>query len=144
MLFLASFILKGQSQAALVAAAMAILGLAFPPAAWISAAVIVLVTLVNGPKNGLITTAFSVVGAALFAYLIFSVPQVAAVFVLVVWLPAWLVASVLRQTVSLAYSLQALTAMSMLSFLMVYTVVPDFGELWRETLDQMIQEIFKQ
>ena len=80
MLFLASFILKGQSQAALVAAAMAILGLAFPPAAWISAAVIVLVTLVNGPKNGLITTAFSVVGAALFAYLIFSVPQVAAVF----------------------------------------------------------------
>lgn len=144
MLFLASFILKGQSQAALVAAAMAILGLVFPPAAWISAAVIVLVTLVNGPKNGLITTAFSVVGAALFAYLIFSVPQVAAVFVLVVWLPAWLVASVLRQTVSLAYSLQALTAMSMLAVLMVYTVVPDFGELWREPLDQMIQELVKQ
>lgn len=144
MLFLASFILKGQSQAALVAAAMAILGLAFPPAAWISAAVIVLVTLVNGPKNGLITTAFSVLGAAVFAYLIFSVPQVAAVFVLVVWLPAWLVASVLRQTVSLAYSLQALTAMSMLAVVMVYTVVPDFGELWREPLDQMIQELVQQ
>jgi len=41
-LFLASFILKGQSQAALVAAAMAILGLLVPPAAWISAATIVL------------------------------------------------------------------------------------------------------
>ena len=144
MLFLASFILKGHSQAALVAAAMAILGLAFPPAAWISAAVIVLVTLVNGPKNGLITTALSLLGAALFAYLIFSVPQVAVVFVLVVWLPAWLVASVLRETVSLAYSLQALTAISLLSVVMLYSLVPDFGELWREPLDQMVQELAKQ
>ena len=67
MLFLASFILKGQSQAALVAATLAILGLIFPPAAWISAAAIVLVTLVHGPQRGLITTAMSLLGAALVA-----------------------------------------------------------------------------
>lgn len=144
MLFLASFILKGQSQAALVAATMAILGLALPPAAWISAAAIVLVTLVNGPKSGLITTALSLVGAALFAFLIFSAPQIAIVFVLLAWLPAWLVASVLRQTVSLAYSLQILTLISMLAVIMLYLLYPNLGELWREPLDVIVKQMAEQ
>ena len=144
MLFLASFILKGQSQAALVAATMAILGLILPPAAWISAAAIVLVTLVNGPQRGLITAAMALVGAALFAYLIFATPQVAVVFVLLVWLPAWLLAMVLRQTVSLAYSLQILTAVSLLVVVLIYMVFPNFGELWREPLDNMVVQLAEQ
>lgn len=144
MLFLASFILKGQSQAALVAATMAILGLALPPAAWISAAAIVLVTLVNGPKSGLITTALSLAGAALFAFLIFSAPQIAIVFVLLAWLPAWLVAAVLRQTVSLAYSLQILTLISMLAVIMLYLLYPNLGELWREPLDAIVKQMAEQ
>jgi len=143
-LFLARFILKGQSQAALVAASMAILGLAVPPAAWISAAAIVLVTLVNGPKSGLITTALSLLGAGIFAFLIFATPQVAVVFVLLAWLPAWLIAAVLRQTVSLAYSLQILTVMSLLAVVMVYATVPDIGELWREPLDIMVEQLAEQ
>ena len=144
MLFLARFILKGQSQAALVAASMAILGLAVPPAAWISAAAIVLVTLVNGPKSGLVTTALSLLGAGIFAFLIFASPQVAVVFVLLAWLPAWLIAAVLRQTVSLAYSLQVLTVMSLLAVVMVYALVPNIGELWREPLDIMVAQLAEQ
>jgi len=143
-LFLASFILKGQSQAALVAAAMAILGLAVPPAAWVSAAAIVLVTLVNGPRNGLIVTALSLLGAGIFAYLIFSSPQVALVFVLLAWLPAWMIASVLRQTVSLAFSLQVLTAMGLLAVVMVYLLAPNIGEHWREPLDMMVAQLAEQ
>ena len=144
MLFLASFILKGQSQAALVAASMAILGLAVPPAAWISAAAIVLVTLVNGPKSGLITTALSLAGAGLFAFLIFSAPEIAVIFVLLAWLPAWLVAAVLRQTVSLAYSLQILTVMSLLAVVMLYVMYPNIGELWREPLDIIVKQLAEQ
>ena len=144
MLFLASFILKGQSQAALVAASMAILGLAVPPAAWISAAAIVLVTLVNGPKSGLITTALSLAGAGLFAFLIFSAPEIAVIFVLLAWLPSWLVAAVLRQTVSLAYSLQILTVMSLLAVVMLYVMYPNIGELWREPLDIIVKQLAEQ
>ncbi len=144
MLFLARFILKGPSQAALVAASMAILGLAVPPAAWISAAAIVLVTLVNGPKSGLLTTALSLLGAGIFAFLIFSTPQIAVVFVLLAWLPAWMIASVLRQTVSLAYSLQVLTVMSLLAVILVYAMVPNIGELWREPLDIMVEQLAQQ
>ncbi len=144
MLFLAKFILKGPSQAALVAASMAILGLAVPPAAWLSAAAIVLVTLVNGPKSGLMTTALSALGAGIFAYLIFGSPQVALVFVLLAWLPAWVIAFILRQTVSLAYSLQVLTVISLLAVVMIYLLAPNIGEHWRESLDIMVAQLAEQ
>lgn len=144
MLFLANFILKGQSQAALVAATMAIIGLAVPPAGWVSAAAIVLVTLVNGPKSGLITTALSLAGTAIFAYLIFSAPQIAVIFVLLFWLPAWLIAAVLRQTVSLAYSLQILTLMTLLAVAILYLLFPNIGELWREPLDIIVKQLAEQ
>ncbi len=144
MLFLASFILRGQSQAALVAAAMAILGLVVPPAAWISAAAIVLVTLVRGPQSGLITTALALLGAALFAFLIFSAPQLAIIFVLLAWLPAWLAAVILRQTVSLAYSLQVLAGIAILAVVVIYALFPDFGEFWREPLDHMVAQLAQQ
>jgi len=143
-LFLAKFILKGHSQAALVTAAMAILGLLIPPAAWISAASIVLVTLVHGPQRGMITTGLSLLGAAIFAYLIFAIPQVAVIFVLLVWLPAWLIAVILRQTVSMAYSLQILTLISLLAVVLAYTLFPNFGEYWREPLDQMVTQLAQQ
>lgn len=144
MLFLASFVLKGPSQAALVAASMAILGLVVPPAAWLSAAAIVLVTLVSGPKYGLLTTGLSLLGAALFASLIFAAPQVAIIFVLLAWLPAWLAASVLRQTVSLALSLQGLAVISLLAIIFIYALFPNFGEYWREPLDMLVQQLAEQ
>ena len=144
MLFLARFILKGQSQAALVAATMAILGLMLPPAAWISAAAIVLVTLVHDSKSGLITLALSSLGAAIFSFLIFATPQIAVMFVLLAWLPAWIMASILRQTVSLAYSLQILTMMGLLAVIMLYVLFPNFGEFWREPLDQMVVQLAEQ
>lgn len=144
MLFLASFVLKGQSQAALVAATMAILGLALPPAAWVSAAAIVLMTLVHGPKSGLITTIFASLGAGIFAYLIFATAQVAIAFMLIVWLPAWLIATVLRQSVSLSYSLQVLAGMALLAVVMVYALAPNIGELWREALDVLVTQLAEQ
>ena len=123
---------------------MAVLGLMVPPAAWISAAVIVLMTLVHGSKSGLITTALSTLGAAIFSYMIFATPQVAVIFVLLAWLPAWLIATILRQTVSLAYSLQLLAAISLLAIVLIYSLFPNFGELWREPLDIMVQQLAEQ
>ncbi|HHJ35650.1 MAG TPA: hypothetical protein ENJ87_07780 [Gammaproteobacteria bacterium] len=144
MLFLARFILKGQSQAALVAATMAVLGLILPPAAWISAAAIVLITLVHDPKSGLFTMAIASLGAAMFAFLIFATPQIAAMFVLLAWLPAWMSATILRQTVSLAFSLQILAMVSLLAVILLYMMFPNFGEFWREPLDQMVTQLAQQ
>jgi hypothetical protein len=92
MITLARFILKGYSQAALVAAAMAMLGLILPPFAWISGAAIALITLVGGHRQGILVTAIAAIGTAVFAGIIISAPEFAAWFVLLIWLPVLMLA----------------------------------------------------
>jgi hypothetical protein len=144
MVFLARFILKGPNQAALVASTMAILGILLTPAVWVSAAAIALVTLVQDFRQGMRVMAFAIAGSVLFASLIFSSPMVVVYFVLMAWLPAWLAATVLKQTVSLAASLQLITALSLLVIIVLYVVFPGFGELWREPLDLLVQQLAEQ
>jgi hypothetical protein len=144
MVFLARFILKGPSQAALVAATMAIIGALLAPALWVSAAAIALITLVKGHRQGMKVMVFAVIGAGLFAWLIFTSPVVTVYFILMAWLPAWLAATVLRQTSSLAVSLQAITALSLMAVIVLYLVFPGFGEYWREPLDLLVQQLAEQ
>lgn len=144
MILLARFILKGYSQAALVAASMAMLGLLLPPVAWLSGAAVALVTLVNGHRSGLLVTAIAGIGTAIFAGLIMAVPEIAAYYVLLVWLPVVMVAVVLRQTVSLALSLQLIAGVSLTGIVVLYLFFPDFGEIWRSSLNMMADDLIAQ
>ncbi len=141
MISLARFILKGYSQAALVAASMAMLGLLLPPVAWLSGAAVALVTLVSGHRTGLLVTAIAGIGTAVLAGLILSAPEVAAYYVLLVWLPVVMVAVVLRQTVSLVISLQLIAGVSLLGIIILYLFFPDFGEIWRSSLNMMADDL---
>lgn len=141
MISLARFILKGYSQAALVAASMAMLGLLLPPVAWLSGAAVALVTLVNGHRSGLLVTAVAGIGTAVFAWLILSIPELAIYYVLLVWLPVVMVAVVLRQTVSLVLCLQLITGVSLFGILVLYVFFPDFGEIWRSSLNMMADDL---
>jgi len=144
MMYLARFILKGPNQAALVAASMAMLGVLLAPALWISAAAIALITLVKGYRLGMKVMVFTMIGSAVFAGLIFTSPMVVFYFVLMTWLPAWLAASVLKQTGSLAASLQLIAALSLIVVVVLYAAFPAFGEHWREPLDVMVQQLAAQ
>lgn len=141
MISLARFILKGHSQAALVAASMAMLGLLLPPVAWLSGAAVALVTLVNGHRNGLLVTAIAGIGTAVLAGLILSLPELAIYYILLVWLPVVMVAVVLRQTVSLVLSLQLIAGVSLLGIIVLYLFFPDFGEIWRSSLNMMADDL---
>lgn len=147
MIFLARFILKGASQAALVATAMAILGLVpvlglLP--ALISGAAIALVTLAMGYRQGLMVTAFAVLGSVVFGKLIFSTPLIAFYFVFTAWLPVWMTAAVLRQTVSLALSLQFISVLCLLAVVGIYVFFPGYAALWQAPFDQMMQQFNEQ
>jgi hypothetical protein len=141
MISLARFILKGYSQAALVAASMAMLGLLLPPVAWLSGAAVALVTLVKGHRSGLLVTAIAGIGTAVFAGLILSIPELAIYYVLLVWLPVVMVAVVLRQTVSLVLCLQLIAGVSLFGIVVLYLFFPDFGEIWRSSLNMMADEL---
>jgi hypothetical protein len=144
MILLARFILKGYSQAALVAASLAMLGLLLPPVAWLSGAAVALVTLVNGHRSGLLVTAIAGIATAVFAGLILAVPAIAAYYVLLVWLPVVMVAVVLRQTTSMALSLQLIAGVSLFAIVVLYLFFPDFGEIWRSSLNMMADDLVAQ
>ncbi len=144
MILLARFILKGHSQAALVASTMAMLGLVLPPVAWLSGAAVALVALVSGHRSGLLVTAIAGIGTVILAGLILSLPELGLYYVLLVWLPVVMVAVVLRQTVSLVLSLQLIAVLSMLGIVVLYVFYPDFGELWRPSLNSVAEELIKQ
>ena len=144
MILLARFILKGHSQAALVASTMAMLGLVLPPVAWLSGAAVALVALVSGHRSGLLVTAIAGIGTVILAGLILSLPELGLYYVLLVWLPVVMVAVVLRQTVSLVLSLQLIAVLSMLGIVVLYVFYPDFGELWRPSLNDVAAELTKQ
>lgn len=141
MIFLASFALRGLGQASLVVATLALLGVLFAPATWLSGAIIALVTLVHGERQGVVSSLVSALGAAVLATLLFQEPQLALGFVALVWMPAWFLAMMLRRTVSLAYSLQVFTGICLLAVTVLYAVFPGMGEGYRELIEQFMFQL---
>jgi len=76
-----------------------------------------------------------------FAGMILSVPEVAVYYVLLVWLPVVMIAVVLRQTVSLVFCLQLIAGISLLGIMILYLLFPDFGEIWRSSLNMMADDL---
>lgn len=144
MITLARFISKGPGQAALVAATMAILGLIFMPASWLSAAAIALVVLVQGPSAGARVTLYAIIGSALLLLLTTGRPELTLFFVMLIWLPVWLPAMVLRQTVSLAYALLLVTAIALAGCLAFYGVLPGFEKEYEEVITAAMRQLVSQ
>ena len=143
MVFLARLILKGPSQAALVAATLAMLGVLFVPAIWLSAAAIALVALLKDGRQVLMVMAVATAGTMLFSGLIFASPLMVVYFMLAAWLPAWIAASVLRRR-SLAASLQVIAGLSIVAIIGLYSFFPEMGEIWREPMDLLVQQLLAQ
>jgi len=123
---LASLVMQGRLQAVLVAAGFAMLALVAPPVSILSAAVVALVTLREGARPGLLVAGLSSVACGALALVVYSNPVPVLSFVVVLWVPVWALALLLRASRSLdltvdgamlvglliaaAYSLQVTTA----------------------------------
>ncbi len=106
MIILARFIMRGRTQAALVAATTAMLSLLMPLLGVLSAAAVGIVTLRQGGLQGAIVGAIATLGTVILTLLILGTPLSSVGIVLVLWLPTWLLASVLRQSRSLTLMVQ--------------------------------------
>jgi len=142
---LAGFIVRGRSQAVLVASLGGIVAFLAPPfssfAHYIGAAVVALVTLHIGAQQGLVVLALATVVTVLF-YQLAGLPAVAvAVTVLLLWLPCWLISVVLRSTVKLAASMLAGAGLGVLVLLLVYGLYGDPGPWWLERMQQLLTEL---
>lgn len=125
----------------LVAVAAAVLSLLLPPLNYISGAVVALVTLRRGWLEGLIIIIGAGLVIALFAAVSSSDPVRAALFAAAVWLPVWLLAAVLRGTVSLPATLMSAAIMGMAGVGAAYLALDDPAAFWQGVLTRITAEM---
>lgn len=139
MLGLATFIMRGRSQAALVSAVFAVLSLLFPLAGMLSSATVALVALRQGPVEGLIVGLFAGLASGLFAFAALGSPAPALGFALALWLPVWVLALVLRNTRSQPLTVSLASIMGLMIILALRLGVGDPGAFWSELMEPVRQ-----
>ena len=135
MLGLASFIMRGRSQAALVAAVFAILSLLFPLTGMLSSATLALATLRQGPVEGLLVGLFAGLASGLFAFAALGSPMPALGFALALWLPVWALAVLLRNSGSPALTVTTAGLMGLAILIGLKVGVADPAAYWAELLE---------
>ena len=133
--------MRGRSSAVLVVATTAVLFWLFPPFLIVSGAVVALVTLRHGPAEGALLVALAGLGATVLTTLVVGAPWPMVQILAVCWLLLWILALVLRATVSLARTLQVAAAMSLAGVLGFYGVLGDPAIWWEGVLGRWEREL---
>lgn len=131
---LAEFIMRGYPQAALVAAASALLSLLLPLFGLVSGAVIALVTLRRGVREGALLVGLATLGVGLLGALALGSPWPALGTLLILWLPVWGLAALLRLSRSLSLTVAAAGLVGVLVVLAIHALVADPAAGWLELM----------
>jgi len=131
--------MRGRLQAMLVAAVAALLSLLIPPLNYISSAVIGLVTLRRGWREGLIVIAGAGVATATFAVLTPLDPLHADLVAAAIWVPVWGLALILRYTVSLSVTVGSAGIIGALIVAGTYLSLGDPAQAWRDVLGHIVK-----
>ncbi len=143
MIAIANFVMRGRIQAILATTLFAAFSFWLAPLSIVSAAIICLLTLRLGPYNGFVALASATAILALsFVALPIGESELALVFACVVWLPMWVLAIVLRQTVSLPTTLYVAGAITLLIPLMFHVALGDPIVWWTEILTEFLPDAF--
>jgi len=133
----AGFIMRGRSQAALVASGTAVLSLIIPVLGIVSAAAVALVSLRRGGVEGLVVGLIAGVTSGLLVFVALGSPLSAFGFALVLWMPVWVLSVALRRTRSLTWVIE----MAGLFGLVIVVGVRLFGgdpvEYWSQVLEPL-------
>lgn len=134
---LASFIMRGRSQAALVAGAFAVLSLIVPLSGLVSSAAVALVTLRQGVGEGLFVGLLAGLASGLFAFAALGSPVPALGLALALWLPVWVLGAVLHHTRSLVLTVHATALIGLLIVVLIHLQAADPATYWAELLEPL-------
>lgn len=144
---LAAYMMRGRLQAILAAAGLAAFSLLLLPLSWpvsfLSGAAVSLVVLVQGPKEGVLTSLGATAMLAVLVTVFFRLPTMAGVYALMVWLPAWLLAMTLLYSRSLAMAMNVGALLGICVVLGVYALIPNPAGLWYEHFTQQVVPIME-
>jgi len=144
----ASYVLRGRAQAILVACGFGVLSLILPPVSWpaafFSGAALSLVILVKGPKEGIQTAMLAVVAMLLLTGLAARVPMLGMVYATMLWLPALLLAELIRQQRSLAIALSGALVLAFVVLLGIYVLLDNPAQWWQQLIEQQVIPMLKE
>jgi hypothetical protein len=140
---IATFVMRGPSQAALVAAVMALLSILFPPLGLFSAASVGLATLRNGPAYGLIVSGVATLGMGALAWLALGSPLPVVGVLLLLWVPVLALSVVLRSTRSLGLAAQVAGGLGILIILIAHVTMDDPAATWLGILEPFREALVK-
>lgn len=143
MQFLAAYIMKGRMQAMTVAAALALLSLAFPPASIVSSASVALVTLRRGATEGLYVLVCACLAAAVLSIFLKIGYQFALLYGLVLWTPIWLISIVLREGRNLGVAIEMAVLLGVVAVLGFYLYQSQPAQMWGSVLSVMMQPMLE-
>ena len=136
---LVTLVMKGRVQAIVATVVTAMLALVITPMAVISAAIVVLATLRNGAREGLVVALSGILAIAGLGGLMFQMPLALALLGLMLWMPAWGLAVVLGNSGSLASALEAAAFGGLAVVGLQYLLLQDPAMFWDQTLQQYLQ-----
>lgn len=139
----ANFVVSGQLPAFTVVFGFLLLAFMLPLSVLASAAAIVLITLHQGAVRGFVTAAMCALALSICSYLLFGQMGLETVMVVAQLLPAIILASILRLTRSLSFSLQATALLGVLIFLGIVLLFPDLDQMWEEILQQVLLPVLQ-
>jgi len=139
MRLLASFVMQGRSRAVMAIGILGLLSLLLPPLSIISSSAVALVTLRRGLQDGLFVTLLATAACALLALMV-RVDVISVVgFTLILWLPIWALALMLRSSGSLALTTTVALLFGLLVIVVYYVEFNDPVTEWRRLLEPLLQ-----
>jgi len=136
---LVTLVMKGRVQAIVATVVFAMAALVVTPMAVVSAAIVVLATLRNGAREGLLVALSGMLAIAGLGGLMFQMPLALALLGLMLWMPAWGLAVVLGNSASLARALETAAFGGLVVVGLQYLLLQDPAVFWGETLQQHLQ-----
>jgi Predicted membrane protein (DUF2232) len=136
--FLATYIMRGRVQAMIVASSLALLSLMMPPVSVVSSAAVALVTLRRGAFEGLYVLICSSLAAGILGFLALGNYQFALLYVMVLWLPVWLISIILREGRHLSLAVEIAILIGIVGVIGFYLYAADPATMWKAVLLQMI------
>jgi len=145
---LAGLIVAGPLQAVLVIALCTVLSFLAPPLTSVlsygGTAALALFSLHAGARIGALVLLGAALVTGVLAWLLMQQGMAVVVTSLLLWVPVWLAAVVLRETRSLALAMLVSSGLAMAGVLLVFIVFGDPGQWWLEHLQALIDSVAAQ
>jgi hypothetical protein len=137
---LADYIMRGRTQAIIVASTLALLSLKFPPISVLSSASVALVTLRHGALEGMYILFGAGLATALLGFFVLGNYQFAMLYALLLWLPVWVISIILREGRQLSLAVEIAVLIGILGVAGFYLYEPEPAAMWAGLLEQMVRQ----